>query len=142
MEIKYFWYLAISFYKNREILGLQNGNWFREKAVIYQLPRRTLNLYDLPVSAGAGQFLDSDRFSEMKVGDEVSLDAEFGVRVSGDSMEPLYLNGQIIWVHQQETLEDGEIGIFFLDGEAYVKKYAPIKVSSGSVFRTFGKVVG
>lgn len=78
----------------------------------------------------------------MEVGDEVSLDADFGVRVSGDSMKPLYLNGQIIWVHQQETLEDGEIGIFFLDGEAYVKKYAPIKVSSGSVFRTFGKVVG
>ena len=119
MEIKYFWYLAISFYKNREILGLQNGNWFREKAVIYQLPRRTLNLYDLPVSAETGQFLDSDRFSEM---------------------------------------EDGEIGIFFLDGEAYVKKYhqtpdgislisvnkkyAPIKVSSGSVFSTLGKVVG
>lgn len=91
----------------------------------------------------------------MEVGDEVSPDADFDVRVSGDSMEPLYLNGQIIWVHQQETLEDGEIGIFFLDGEAYVKKYhqtpdgislismnkkyAPIKVSSGSVFRTFGK---
>ena len=88
----------------------------------------------------------------------MSPDADFGVRVSGDSMEPLYLNGQIIWVHQQETLEDGEIGIFFLDGEAYVKKYhqtpdgislismnkkyVPIKVSSGSVFRTFGKVVG
>ena len=96
MEIKYFWYLAISFYKNREILGLQNGNWFREKAVIYQLPRRTLNLYDLPVSAGAGQFLDSDRFSEM---------------------------------------EDGEIGIFFLDGEAYVKNMRqskfPLDLSSG-----------
>ena len=72
----------------------------------------------------------------------MSPDADFGVCVSGDSMEPLYLNGQIIWVHQQETLEDGEIGIFFLDGEAYVKKYAPSKVSSGSVFRTFGKVVG
>ena len=57
-------------------------------------------------------------------------------------MNVLNLNGQIIWVHQQETLEDGEIGIFFLDGEAYVKKYAPIKVSSGSVFSTFGKVVG
>ena len=91
-----------------------------------------------------GRFWDSksDRFSEMEVGDVVSPDADFGVHVSGDSMEPLYLNGQIIWVHQQETLEDGEIGIFFLDGEAYVKKYAPIKVSSGSVFRTFGKIVG
>ena len=139
-------------------LLIKSGMYAREKAVIYQLPRRTLSLYDLPVSAGTGQFLDSDCFSEMEVGDEVSPDADFDVRVSGDSMEPLYLNGQIIWVHQQETLEDGEIGIFFLDGEAYVKKYhqtpdgislismnkkyAPIKVSSGSVFRTFGKVVG
>ena len=38
-------------------------------------------------------------------------------------MEPLYLDGQIIWIHKQDTLEEGEIGIFFLDGEAYVKKY-------------------
>ena len=81
-------------------LLIKSGIYVREKAVICQLPRRTLNLYDLPVSAGTGQFLDSDRFSEMEVGDEVSLDADFGVRVSGDSMEPLYLNGQIIWVHQ------------------------------------------
>ncbi|MGO5544330.1 S24 family peptidase [Blautia sp. HCP3S3_H10_1] len=38
-------------------------------------------------------------------------------------MEPLYLDGQIIWIHKQETLEEGEIGVFFLDGDAYVKKY-------------------
>ena len=66
------------------------------------------------------------------------------------------LNISDIWVHQQETLEDGEIGIFFLGGEAYVKKYhqtpdgislismnkkyAPIKVSSGSVFILFSKI--
>lgn len=70
---------------------------------------------------GTGQFLDSDRFSEIEVGDEVAASADFGVRVAGDSMEPLYLNGQIIWIHKQDTLEEGEIGIFFLDGEAYVK---------------------
>ena len=70
---------------------------------------------------------DSDRFSEMEVGDEVSLDADFGVRVSGDSMEPLYLNGQIIWVHQQKTLEDGEIGIFFFGWGGLCQK-----ISSGS----------
>lgn len=62
-------------------------------------------------------------FSEIEVGDEVSASADFGVRVSGDSMEPLYLDGQIIWIHKQDTLEEGEIGIFFLDGEAFVKKY-------------------
>ena len=73
-------------------------------------------------------------------------------------MEPLYLDGQIIWIHKQETLEEGEIGVFFLDGDAYVKKYhqsesgiqlialnkkyAPIQVTSGSTLKTFGKVVG
>ena len=83
---------------------------------------------------------------------------DFGVRVCGDSMEPLYLDGQIIWIHKQETLEEGEIGVFFLDGDAYVKKYhqsdsgiqlislnkkyAPIQVTSGSTLKTFGKVVG
>ena len=139
-------------------LLLKSGEYVREEPIIYQFPRRTLSLYDLPVSAGTGQFLDSDRFSEMEVGDEVSSQADFGVRVSGDSMEPLYLNGQIIWIHKQDTLEDGEIGIFFLDGEAFVKKYhltqsgvqlislnkkyAPIIVSSGSTLHTFGKVVG
>ena len=63
-----------------------------------------------------------------------------------------------IWIHKQDTLEEGEIGIFFLDGEAYVKKYhqtdsgiqlislngkySPINVSSESTLKTFGKVVG
>ena len=45
-------------------------------------------------------------------------------------MEPLYPNGQTIWVHQQETLEDGEIGIFFLDGEAYVKNTISLLTAS------------
>lgn len=139
-------------------LLMKSGEYIREKPIIYQFPRRTLSLYDLPVSAGTGQFLDSDRFSEIEVGDEVSSSADFGVRVCGDSMEPLYLDGQIIWIHKQETLEEGEIGVFFLDGDAYVKKYhqsdsgiqlislnkkyAPIQVTSGSTLKTFGKVVG
>ena len=73
-------------------------------------------------------------------------------------LQPLYLDGQIIWIHKQDTLEEGEIGIFFLDGEAYVKKYhqtdsgiqlislnskcSPINVSSESTLKTFSKVVG
>lgn len=139
-------------------LLIKSGMYLREEPAIYQFHRRTLSLYDLPVSAGTGQFLDSDRFSEIEVGDEVSSSADFGVRVCGDSMEPLYLDGQIIWIHKQDTLDEGEIGIFFLDGEAYVKKYhhtdsgiqlislnskyTPINVASGSTLKTFGKVVG
>ena len=85
-------------------LLIKSGMYLREEPVIYQFPRRKLSPFDLPVSAGTGQFLDSDRFSEIEVGDEVAANADFGVRVAGDSMEPLYLDGQIIWIYKQNPL--------------------------------------
>uniref|UniRef100_UPI003FED433A S24 family peptidase n=1 Tax=Lachnospira sp. TaxID=2049031 RepID=UPI003FED433A len=49
-------------------------------------------------------------------------DTTFGVRISGDSMEPEFHDGQIAWVLQQESVANGEISIFTLNGEAYIKK--------------------
>ena len=85
-------------------------------------------------------------------------DTTFGVRISGDSMEPEFHDGQIAWVLQQESVANGEIGIFALNGEAYIKKmqndtdgiflislnekYAPIKVSENDRLDIFGKVLG
>ena len=37
-------------------------------------------------------------------------------------MEPEYHDGQIAWVMQQETLANGEIGIFSYNNEAFIKK--------------------
>ena len=37
-------------------------------------------------------------------------------------MEPEFHDGQIAWVLQQESVANGEIGIFALNGEAYIKK--------------------
>ena len=84
-------------------------------------------------------------------------DTTFGVRISGDSMEPEFHDGQIAWVLQQESVANGEIGIFALNGEAYIKKlqndkdgiflislnekYAPIKVSENDRLDIFGKFV-
>ena len=81
----------------------------------------------------------------------------FGLQIHGDSMEPRYINGQIVWVEQMTDLHSGDIGIFYLDGDAYCKKldtgkqgtflvslnpgYEPIPVTKESDFRIFGKVV-
>lgn len=83
---------------------------------------RTLPLYSLAVSAGTGQFLDGENYEMVEVGAEVPDGSNFGVRVAGDSMEPRYHNGQIIWVRQQRSLMTGEIGIFLYDGCAYLKE--------------------
>lgn len=118
---------------------------------------RKLPLYYLAVSAGTGQFLDGDSYEEIDVPDSVPHAADFAVRIAGDSMEPRYHDDEIVWVHKQNDLEDGEIGIFFLDGNAYLKKfsrkedalnlislnpnYDPIEITENSEFQVFGKVV-
>ena len=119
--------------------------------------RRMIPLYDLPVSAGTGQFLDSSEYTLIEVDEAVPLHATFAVRVRGDSMEPKFTDGQIVYVKPQQTLEHGEIGIFLVDGDAYCKQYggeaedmlcslnpayAPIRLGEYTAFRILGKVVG
>ena len=78
----------------------------------------------LAVSAGTGEFLDEDNFEMVSFpAASVPRGASFGVRVSGDSMEPVYHDGQIVWVHPCESLKTGEVGIFVYDGEGYLKVY-------------------
>ena len=137
-------------------LLIKSGDYAREDTSV--LPSyREIRLFDLPASAGTGEFLDSDNFEMIEVGNEVAPEADFGIRIHGDSMEPRYINGQIVWVQQTEELESGEIGIFYLDGNAYCKKldcsrvgtflvslnqkYAPIQITKNNSFKIFGKVV-
>lgn len=137
---------------------LSESEKFR-KQVCEVIPfKRSIPLYDLPASAGIGEFLDGERYDMIEIGNEVPAEADFGIRISGNSMEPRFVNGQIIWVHKQEILQNGEIGIFYLDGQAFCKKlqddengiflislnkeYAPISVKSSNTLKIFGKVVG
>jgi len=83
-----------------------------------------MRVYDLPVSAGTGNLLDSDCYEIQSFpARSVPHGADFGVHVAGDSMEPDYHNGQIVWVHACEQLHDGDIGVFFYDGCSYIKEY-------------------
>ena len=80
---------------------------------------------NLPVSAGVGEFLDDSNFEMISFPENSVPDgAEFGIRVSGNSMEPVYHDGQIVWVQKCEHLAGGEVGIFIYDGEGYLKVYS------------------
>ena len=143
-------------YDYAELL-LQNDLYKRPSAEILPF-RRQLPRFYLAASAGTGQYLDSDAYEMIDVGNEVSSHADFGITLAGDSMEPLYVNGQTVWVHRQEALNSGEIGIFYYDGNAYCKKYMdsgdgiqlislnkkydPIEIDESKGFKIFGKVVG
>ena len=81
--------------------------------------------YLLPVSAGTGVFLDNCDKEMIEVDEnELTREANFALRVSGDSMEPDFKDGDVLLVRSQPTVEIGEIGIFILDGEGYVKEFS------------------
>ena len=53
----------------------------------------------------------------------VPAGASFAVRVSGDSMEPVLHDGQYAWVEECTRLNPGEVGLFVVDGEGFIKVY-------------------
>ena len=78
----------------------------------------------LPASAGPGAFLDEQNFELQSFPESsIPVNADFGVRVSGDSMEPVYRDGQIVWIQRCSELHPGEVGLFLYDGDGYIKVY-------------------
>lgn len=116
--------------------------------------KRLLPLYDIPVSAGLGNYLTDGSYEMIEVDSTVPAMADYAVRVSGNSMVPRFVDQQIIFIHSQPSLDEGEIGIFCLNRDTYIKKlgkgslisinpeYDPIPIGDNDDFRVFGKVVG
>ena len=126
-------------------------------SVVVELPRLiTLPMADLPASAGTGQWLDENaHFEDIDVIETPqSKKANIIIKVSGDSMEPLYHDGDALLVQRQDRMEQGEIGVFIIDGCGYIKKlghnelisvnpeYNNITLTSDNAAVCFGKVVG
>ena len=119
---------------------------------------RVLPVFLQPASAGTGQWLDDDLSEEMEVDNSVPANAEFGVRLAGDSMSPRFADGQIVWARKAETAENGEIVLCVLNDQGYCKKlyrnergvfllslnpkYDPIPIKETDEFRIMGRVVG
>ena len=128
--------------------GLRKLSEYREDLIAsgrYEPPRPTaegpepiyidMPLYRLSVSAGAGMFLDGDDYETVSVPrSTVPGGAAFGLRVSGDSMEPVYRDGQLVWVQPCGSLRPGEVGIFVCDGEGFIKAYGEQEPSDPQAF--------
>lgn len=119
------------------------------------LARRNIPVYRLPVSAGPGVYLDDTDTEEISIPDNSkTVDCDFALRISGDSMEPLYHNGDMVLVQNCDSVEVGELGIFVLDGNGFFKKfggnrlislnpeYADIMLKNFTESVCCGKVIG
>lgn len=118
-------------------------------------------IYDQPAAAGLGNYLDGAEY--VKIGFPkriVPRGTDFAVRISGDSMTPDIRDGGLVFVKSQPVIENGQTGIFVLDGNSYCKelkidrgnkqvrlvsrnpKYSDIIISNENDLRTVGRVLG
>ena len=110
----------------------------------------------LRVSAGAGEPLIDDSypdFIEVKKS-ELTESANFAVKINGKSMMPHFKDGDVVLIRSQPYVNIGEIGIFIIDGNGYIKKrgndrlisinpeYDDIYFREGQDIRCKGLVIG
>ena len=103
------------------------------------------------VSAGTGEWLE-ETIEEVPYEGAIP-EHDFAVKVNGESMLPLFADGEIIFVKATSEARDGQIIICQVNSDAYVKKlsgnklvslnkqYDDILISETDDFKIFGIVV-
>lgn len=109
---------------------------YNEQNKIVQMPTKQEVVISGAVSAGTGEYLGDGYEETVTYDGEIPLH-DFAVAVNGDSMLPLFDNGQIIFVKKTTEVRSGQIVIADYDQQAFVKKY--VSDENGSRFVSLNK---
>lgn len=113
-------------------------------------------LYGCSPSAGIGNYLpdDIDESAIMVPDTPKTRKADYVLKVDGKSMEPEYMDGDLVLVRKQDQVDIGEVGIYLVDGEALIKEaqdgylhslnpeFENIDLNENSEVHCMGKVIG
>lgn len=128
----------------KEIINVVNKlNYTRQEKVLnfadYQLSQqenvnisndKILNMFDYQdlevqskVSAGTGIVdLEPDYTETVRFNGYVPSDFDMIFEVSGDSMEPMFKDGELIFIEFDQEVRNGQIGVVQINGESFLKK--------------------
>ena len=117
---------------------------------------RRLWLFEEAASAGVGLPMQ-DRAEDRPVfalADRVPPGTDGVIHVNGRSMEPRFPDGSYVYVARSAPVLPGQVGIFIINGESYIKEYQPdglhslnpryrtIRPGEGDSVLCFGRVTG
>ena len=142
-------------YLEKQLLE-QNEEETKKNEVSEVIQLYVYDYYDHAASAGTGQYLNDVRVEQIEL--PIDVDADFVIPIKGDSMEPDYHDGDLVFIQTSVDLNDGVIGVFNYNGEAYIKqlvidteqaylhslnpKYKDMPITPETDFRIIGEVVG
>lgn len=140
---------------SEELLESQNEEETKENEVSEVIQLYSYDYYDHATSAGTGQYLNDVRVERIEL--PVDIDADFVIPIKGDSMEPDYHDGDLVFIQTSVDLNNGVIGVFNYNGDAYIKQlvidkdqaylhslnpaYKDMPITPDTDFRIIGEVV-
>ena len=121
----------------------------------FEEPKIMLPYYPQSASAGNGNYLfeSSSEWRNVPKNSKTE-EADFMLMISGNSMLPKFSDGDIVLVKKTPSIFEGEIGIFYIDGDAFIKQmgngelislnpdYPNISLKNCNDVRCFGQVIG
>lgn len=78
--------------------------------------------YTMPMSAGTGQEAGQEFPKDRELVKAPPRGTSYISHVNGESMEPTYHNGDMVFVHACEEIPIGRIGVFLMDGKQWIKE--------------------
>lgn len=142
-------------YAERQLKEQRNEEETQPNEVSEVIQLYSYDYYDHPASAGTGQYLNDVRVERIEL--PVDIDADFVIPIKGDSMEPDYHDGDLVFIQTSVDLNDGVIGVFNYNGDAYIKQlvinkdqaylhslnpaYKDMPITPETDFRIIGEVV-
>lgn len=132
--------------------SLYRSNEDKEDSEYYPYIQRSY-FYSRP-SAGKGNVIFDEKGTIRIKATKQAQDADFVVQVDGQSMEPKFKDGDFVLVKSQDDIQFGDIGVFLVNGEAFIKQkrpgylhslnrdYQDIEIKPTDEVRCFGKVIG
>lgn len=153
-------YRSLDGYGKKAVDGLLNAEYTRVQEQSMQIEEESAPYtyakteYLTGLSAGTGLFVFDDIPTQIVDVPEEFKSADFVIGVSGDSMEPTFRDGDRVAVIKQKVLHPGDIGVFMIDGNGYIKelgnnvlishnsKYDPIPFAESicCIGRVLGKI--
>jgi repressor LexA len=91
------------------------------------MPITAMKKHNIPLigSVAAGQPITANESVEMYV--DSPSEADYALKVQGDSMEPTYLDGDVVFIRKTPDVQDGTIAVVLVDDSACLKHVYKIK---------------
>ena len=169
MKVSYDEYESIKKYRNLDDHGKELVNFTLNKETeriekygklgevshpVTSFPMRLISYYFKNASAGTGQLvIDNLPDKDIEIPDKPEYrNVSYAIGVNGSSMEPSFQDGDILLVEATQEIEVGDIGIFQINDECFVKKLGEKELISlnkdykniplDETAATLGKVIG